>query len=187
MQYELTLPADYDMGIIRRRVADRGASTDDFAGLGLKAYLVRERAKGSAVNQYAPCYLWHDIGAMSRFLVGGGGFHNIVRDFGRPRVRHWTGIALFRGRGEIPRSASRELTELPEDTDAAVDEAVDEAVTELREKAHSGAVHTAALAFDPRTWQLMRFVLWTDTAPGRYEVLHTSMPSLRDIPQGRHW
>lgn len=183
MQYEISLPADYDMGIIRHRVATRGASTDEFTGLGLKAYLIRERSAGSPVNQYAPFYLWQDIGAMSRFLVGGGGFHNIVRDFGRPRVRHWTGVALFRGPGEIPRSATRELAQLPDDPDATIEDAVEE----LREKAHSAAVHTAALAFDPLTWQLGRFVLWADNAPGRYEVLHTSVPSLHEIPQGRHW
>jgi hypothetical protein len=58
MQYEITLPADYDMEIIRERVATRGAALDDFAGLGLKAYLIRERGvDGSPVNQYAPFYL----------------------------------------------------------------------------------------------------------------------------------
>lgn len=41
MQYEITLPGDYDMGIIRRRVAGRGAATDAFSGLGLKAYAIR--------------------------------------------------------------------------------------------------------------------------------------------------
>ncbi|MEV4568163.1 DUF4865 family protein [Nonomuraea sp. NPDC049419] len=51
-QYEITLPADYDMTIIRKRVADRGHLLADRAGLGLKAYLVRERGiGGSPVNQ----------------------------------------------------------------------------------------------------------------------------------------
>ena len=58
MQYRLTLPADYDMEIIRRRVARKGHLLDDWEGLGLKAYLVRERGvHGSPVNQYAPFYL----------------------------------------------------------------------------------------------------------------------------------
>lgn len=38
MHYEITLPADCDMQIIRKRVADRGHMTDAFAGLGLKAF-----------------------------------------------------------------------------------------------------------------------------------------------------
>ena len=41
-------------------------------------------------------------------------------------------------------------------------------------------VHTAALAFDPQQWQLMRFVLWDRAVPQdadateRYQVLHLS-------------
>lgn len=55
LQYEITLPAGYDMGIIRDRVARRGHLLDDWGGLGLKAYLIRERGlRGSPVNQYAP-------------------------------------------------------------------------------------------------------------------------------------
>jgi hypothetical protein len=37
---------------------------------------------------------------MAHFLVGGGGFQNIVRDFGRPVVRHWTGVAAVTGGGQ---------------------------------------------------------------------------------------
>lgn len=59
MQYEVTLPADYDTGIVRARVARVGHLLDDWAGLGVKAYLLRERGvHGSPVSQYAPLYLW---------------------------------------------------------------------------------------------------------------------------------
>ncbi|MCW2914583.1 MAG: hypothetical protein JWN52_2651 [Actinomycetia bacterium] len=34
MQYEITLPADYDMKIIRHRVATKGHLLDAFPGLG---------------------------------------------------------------------------------------------------------------------------------------------------------
>jgi hypothetical protein len=44
MLYEITLPGDYDMDTIRRRVAERGAATDAFAGLGLKADPIHERS-----------------------------------------------------------------------------------------------------------------------------------------------
>jgi len=87
MQYRITLPADYEMDIIRRRVATRGSALDAFDGLGLKAYLVRDRANGSPINQYAPFYLWADAAGMRRFLWGGAGFGGIVADFGRPAVR----------------------------------------------------------------------------------------------------
>ena len=45
-QYEILLPADYDMEVIRRRVRERGTALDDRAGLGLKAYLVQDIAAG---------------------------------------------------------------------------------------------------------------------------------------------
>jgi hypothetical protein len=90
-QYEVTLPADYDMQVVRKRVAAVGPLLDDRAGLGLKAYAIRERGSGgSPVNQYAPFYLWNDAGAMAHFLVGRGGFENVIRSFGRPAVHHWT-------------------------------------------------------------------------------------------------
>lgn len=101
MQYEITLPADYDTGIIRERVATRGHLLDDFPGLGLKAYLMRERAEGSPVNQYAPFYLWAAPEGMNGFLWGPG-FQGIVDDFGRPVVQHWTGLAYEEGPPPVP-------------------------------------------------------------------------------------
>ncbi|MEU2853293.1 DUF4865 family protein [Streptomyces syringium] len=198
MQYEITLPADYDMGIIRERVATRGHALDDRPGLGLKAYVIRERGvAGSPVNQYAPFYLWDDIGAMSHFLVGRGGFQGIIADFGRPAVRQWAGIACEAGpaRASTPRAASRSVTPLPAGADPAA--LVEDALAELRVRARRADVHTTALAFDPHHWELMRFTLWADSVPGtpesptaeteRYEVLHLSSPHLPAIPTGRHW
>ncbi|MEV4438146.1 DUF4865 family protein [Streptomyces sp. NPDC049577] len=193
-QYEITLPADYDMGIIRKRVAERGHVLDDRDGLALKAYLIREQGvDGSPVNQYAPFYLWQDIGRMSEFLVGGGGFQGIVRDFGRPAVHHWAGIASVAGpaRSAAPRAATRHLTALPATADLTA--LVEEAQAELGELAGTPGLHTAALAVDPRHWQLLRFTLWehdapaTDPAVDRYQVLHLSAPHLAELPAGRHW
>jgi hypothetical protein len=66
MRYAITLPSDYDMNIIRHRVATRGHLLDTFHGLGLKAYFIRERGvDGSPVNQYAPFYLWASIAGMN--------------------------------------------------------------------------------------------------------------------------
>ncbi|MBO8191145.1 DUF4865 family protein [Streptomyces oryzae] len=201
-QYEITLPADYDMGIIRHRVARGGHALDQRAGLGLKAYLIRERGvHGSPVNQYAPFYLWHDTAAMGHFLFGDGGFHNIVRDFGRPAVRHWTGVACVPGgaRPTPPKAASRRLTPLPPHPDAeggtglGLAALVEREVEELQALAANGDVHTAALALDPHHWQLLRFVLWRETvdeaepATERYEVLHLSSPGLTELPAGRQW
>ncbi|GAA4011352.1 DUF4865 family protein [Allokutzneria multivorans] len=185
-QYPIPLPADYDMEIIRKRVADKGHFLDDREGLGLKAYLIRERGvDGSPVNEYAPFYLWNDTGEMARFLVGGGGFQNIVRDFGRPAVLHWTGVACHAGpaRNATPKAASRRLSTLDEDIEREIDA--------LRELAQHEDVHTAALAVDPLHWQLLRFVLWKEapqeTEGERYQVLHLSFPGLGDLPEGPSW
>jgi hypothetical protein len=191
MQYEITLPADYDMRIIRERVATRGPALDGFPGLGLKAYLIRERgAWSSPVNQYAPFYLWESPAGMNRFLWGGGGFQGIVADFGRPAVRHWTGVALEHGpeRGSVPRVATRRTERLPAEQDPAV--AVERALSGLSSR--TPGVHSSALAVDPHAWELVHFTLWTrDPAPGtpgvRYEVLHLSAPGLDAIGTGRHW
>jgi Domain of unknown function (DUF4865) len=186
-QYEITLPAGYDMGIIRKRVAAGGHVLDDRAGLGLKAYVIRERGvDGSPVNQYAPFYLWNNPAAMAHFLVGGGGFQNIIRDFGRPAVRHWTGIAAEAGpaRATTPRAASRRLTAVPAGAGTDLPALISQEVSRLRDLAHRDGVHTAALAVDPDRWELLRFVLWADTsapdedATERYEVLHLSSPGL---------
>ncbi|MFI8993805.1 DUF4865 family protein [Streptomyces sp. NPDC053542] len=191
-QYEITLPADYDMGVIRKRVADFGQLLDDRAGLGLKAYLIRERgADGSPVNQYAPFYLWRDVGAMSHFLLGGGGFQGIIRDFGRPPVRHWTGVTTLAGpaRETHPRAASRRLTPLPPDPDPdgtglGLSRLIARETEALRTLARRPDVHTAALAVDPHHWHLLRFTLWTHAVPAdedateRYEVLHLSAPPI---------
>lgn len=183
MQYSLTLPADYDMQIIRDRVRRNGHALDDRPGLALKAYLIRCRGvDGSPVNQYAPFYLWNSPAAMTHFLIGGGGFQNIVRDFGRPPVSQWTGICTVRGRadGGAPLAASRRIVALPSQGDAAV--SIDEALAELKALAGHPDLHTAALAFDPRAWQLLRFTLWHGRVPPdepsgeRYEVLHLSSP-----------
>lgn len=186
MQYEITLPADYDMGVIRTRVATRGSALDGFAGLGLKAYCARERGvDGSPVNQYAPFYLWRAVEGMNAFLWGPG-FRGLSADFGRPVVRQWTGLAFEPGDlDRVPVAATRTTTRLPADADPA--EAVDQAVSDL---AAGDGAHSTALAVDTHRWELMKFTLWHGEAPAegvRYQVLHLSRPELADLPRGRHW
>ncbi|MFI8456500.1 DUF4865 family protein [Kitasatospora sp. NPDC085464] len=192
MQYEITLPADYDMGIIRKRVADKGHLLDAHPGLGLKVYLVRERGQdGSPVNQYAPFYLWRTAEGMNSFLWGPG-FRGLSADFGRPVVHHWLGSGLAHGGAGVageadPTTATRDTVRLPEAVDPA--EAVERALAELPA---DPALHTAAVAVDPSRWELLRLALWRGPAPQdapgiRYQVLHLSRPELDRLPTGRHW
>ncbi|UNO38902.1 DUF4865 family protein [Streptomyces sp. MST-110588] len=191
LQYAITLPADYDMGIIRHRVKSKGHLLDSFEGLGLKAYGIRERGTdGSPVNQYAPFYLWADPQAMNRFLMGEG-FRGVIRDFGRPVVQHWQGLFYEQGpsAGAPPGAFSRRALSLPEGTDPAT--AVEAALAEQRELSRTDGVHSTALAVDARHWELLHFTLWEDAAPEtageRYQVLHLSAPGAGRLPTGRQW
>lgn len=194
MQYEISVPADYDMGILRDRVAKASPMLDDRAGLGLKAYLIREIADGSPVNQYAPFYLWNDTAAMSRFLFAGAGFERIIRSFGRVAVRQWTGIARYAGPaagGDVPKAASRRTRPVPV-FDDGLSAWIEEAAAESEQLAKNDDAHTVALAIDPTRWELVEFALWAGEVPGdvaatateRYQVLHVSKPELSSLPDG---
>ena len=184
MQYELTLPADYDMEIIRKRVRDRGARTDGFPGLDFKAYLIRERGTDdSPINEYSPFYVWHESAGMNRFLWGGSGFGGIVSDFGRPPVRHWVGVEHLAGpdHASSPVAATKHVEPIP----ALVDPTgpVEAARERLRARAEEPGVQRTALAVDPERWELAHFTLWTGNPPAvagtRYQVLHLSRGSER--------
>jgi hypothetical protein len=187
MQYELTLPADYDMGVIRDRVARLGHLLDDWDGLGFKAYLARERGlRGSPVNQYAPFYLWNTVDGMNAFLWGGG-FQGLSDDFGRPSVRQWTGLAYEEGAGAHARFAVRRRHPVP--ASGLLAEAVEDAGREARRLAAEDGALLAAAAVDTSRWELVHFSLWEHDTPKAegdlFEVLHLSAPGRGRLPRGR--
>ncbi|MFF7276985.1 DUF4865 family protein [Streptomyces griseorubiginosus] len=191
MQYALTLPADYDMAVIRGRVARVGHLLDDWEGLGYKAYLMRERGvHGSPVNQYAPFYLWNTVEGMNTFLWGGA-FQGLSNDFGRPSVRQWTGLSYEEGgAADSPaRSAVRLRQPVPEGGELA--KVMADAVGETERLAGADGVVFAAAAVDTARWELVRFSLWADEAPRTegdvFEVLHVSAPGRKLLPRGRQW
>lgn len=189
MQYEIGLPADYDMEIITRRVAERGQATDTYPGLALKAYSVRRTGRhNSPVNAYAPFYLWNDPAGLNSFLYGP--FRSITTDFGRPAVWHGVGAGFHRGPafGATPVFATRETVTLPPDAEPGP------VVAELAGPERIGAgVHSRAVAVDPQRWQAVVFTLWAtvpdhlDPAWTAFDILHVSTPGLTDLPVGRHW
>ncbi|WP_367039278.1 DUF4865 family protein [Streptomyces sp. Je 1-332] len=193
MQYEITLPADYDMAVIRDRVATKGHLLDNYPGLGAKAYLIRERGvDGSPVNQYAPFYLWNTPEGMNSFLWGPG-FQGIVDDFGRPEVQHWTGLAFTEGPGSdaVPtaKAAIRRRVRVP--ADARVGELATELVEEIEMFGREGGLIFAAAAIDPRTWEAVQFSVWDHASPkGQgdvFQVLHLSAPERHALPRGQQW
>lgn len=183
MQYDITLPADYDMAVIRHRIATKGHLLDAFPGLVFKAYLHAARDDAelpSRDNLYAPFYLWSGHQGMAAFL-GGVGFAGLARDFGRPRVDTWMPwqVALAADvRGAA--SATRECVAL-RPGESLVEVSETEAGTLQRHRA-AGAL-AAISALDPTRWRLLRFCLWPDPRPGRagadtqsYRVGHVSQP-----------
>jgi hypothetical protein len=197
MQYEITLPADYDMDIIRSRATGKGPLLDGFRGLGLKAYLMRERGvDGSPFNQYAPFYLWNSPEGMNSFLWGPG-FQGLVDDFGRPQVRHWTVLAYEEGGadeaggadGGAAQVAVRGRQSVPEGT--KLSEVMEAAASEIgRLAALDGAVCAAAVV-DPRHWEVVHFSLWDHDTPkadgDTFQVLYVNSPERDRLPRGRQW
>lgn len=88
--YSITLPADYDMTGIARRVADRSDPWDRRAGLLMKAFCVSEAAT-EGHNSYAPFYIWADPAEFGSFLTGAE-YAGLCSAFGPVPVR--TGVVL---------------------------------------------------------------------------------------------
>ncbi|MDF7662033.1 DUF4865 family protein [Erwiniaceae bacterium L1_54_6] len=94
MQYRFTLPANYDMTIIERRIAENGAKLNGFSGLLFKAYLVAKcDDEYSHENRYAPFYVWNNSAAMTLFLQSPA-FKKLTQDFGWPQIDTWIALHL---------------------------------------------------------------------------------------------
>ena len=91
MQYSFTLPADYDMDIIERRIRDNGARLDHYPGLVFKMYLFARRDDATCPSQdnlYAPLYIWEDAHSLQQFLSCAG-FTALTQSFGWPTIDTW--------------------------------------------------------------------------------------------------
>ena len=180
MQYEIALPSDYDMQVIRDRVATKAGAREDLPGLELKAYLIQDRHAGAPRNQYAPFYLWSYVAAAGRFLWGGAIFGSVVNDFGRPSVHTWLVAHHAAGpaRALDPGWAVRSVRHLADDLAPA--QAISAAIARCTAQATEN-MHTQVLAVDPAAWTVCEVTLFLDrpdpTPQGRlYQVLHLSSP-----------
>ena len=160
MQYSFTLPADYDMDVIRRRVTDKGPAINGFPGLGFKAFLYARRGDHGPENLYAPFYLWDNNDSMNR-LLSGPVFTGVSEAFGWPSVKTWSVLhaektAAFRQ----AKYFTREIVPIAPYTALAQ---LQSAETELAQAAVTGkGALTAVAAFEPTTWTLVRARLWND-------------------------
>jgi hypothetical protein len=177
MQYRFPLPADYDMGIIDRRIADKGHLTDGFPGLLFKAYLSARKTAPERDNAYAPFYVWNTVDGMHAFL-NGPGFAGVSQAFGRPAVATWlVWQARLRPGFEDAHFATVERRTIPPGTDL---EALCSDETRLAADAvDSGGALAAVAGYEPGDWTLVRFRLWdsepvADDALTVYAVGHVS-------------
>ncbi|WP_371766225.1 DUF4865 family protein [Massilia sp.] len=162
MQYRFPLPADYDMAIIDRRIADKGHLMDGFPGLLFKAYLSARKTGPAQDNAYAPFYVWNTVEAMHAFL-NGPGFAGVAQAFGRPSVATWLVWQARSTQGfEHARFASVERRTIPPGADL---EALRREETRLAAEAlDSGGALVAVTGYEPGDWTIVRFRLW-DSEP----------------------
>lgn len=179
MQYQVGLPADYDMTIIRERVRTTGHLMDGFAGLAFKAYLIQEKAEGAPRNAYAPFYVWRDIDGMRAFCWGEPGYSAIVRDFGRQPIQDWTVHRLVDGPADYADARSLTIGSVPLPADVAPSRSLDALTERFLEGAGTSTV-ALVTAVDVTSWTLVLAELSSAPADQNarestsYEVLHVS-------------
>jgi hypothetical protein len=186
MQYNFSLPTDYDMAIIDRRIRDKGPLLDNLPGLKFKAYLTARKGDpvtGSRENFYSPFYVWHQEEGLSDFVCGPG-FGAVRESFGRPQINTW--IAWYADTSADIRSAkfaTREVVAIAPETSLAELRAQE---SEVAARALSnGDVLASVAAFEPTHWTLVRFRLLAEppkdpARPGlqTYNVGHLSLPGV---------
>ena len=177
MQYNFVLPADYDMAIVDRRIAEKGRALDGLPGLRAKAYLSARRGRDGGENLYAPLYVWDEAAAMDDFLAGPG-FAGVADAFGWPSVRVWL---VWRARlaPEVAqaRFATREIATI---APHAPLEALRAEERDETEAAMATGALAAVAGFEPTTWTRVRFRLWREPPQWRdglalYDVGHVSL------------
>jgi hypothetical protein len=184
MQYSHRLPADYDLEIIRQRVAQRGPLWDDTQGLIFKLFSLQQRNRhGAAGNVYASIYLWSDSDAAVRFLTDDR-FKAVVDSFGRPQIETWLPMDARNGSASRPLSVYRDERQV----DAAADHAALYAEEVERNRSIAARADTVAVwaALDLAAWRVIRFTVSSaqpDAARGGavYEVLHAAQPERKRL------
>ncbi|MFB3304691.1 DUF4865 family protein [Pseudomonas sp. AMR01] len=175
-QYSHRLPADYDMGVIRRRVAQLGPLWDHADGLLFKAFIAQENGG----NVYASVYLWSDPLQAADFLLGER-FQKVLDSFGRPHVESWLPLEVRRGPAQRALSLYREEWPLEPGADRAA--IVAAATARNQQLAQSSDTFAVFLALDVQAWRLIRITLSAEALnvqrPGTgYQVWYLAHPGI---------
>ncbi|MBL4740442.1 MAG: DUF4865 family protein [Sneathiella sp.] len=155
MQYSVRLPTDYTTEEVQKRVSRRGPMFDGYPGLAHKFYLYDEDA-----HIYAPLYLWETSQAAGDFLMDSL-FGDVVKDFGRPRVRSWQILEFGYGPSEQP----------PLHMHAEVDKVgYKQPLTDLKAREtdrhqkilSSEGLFAHMVLLDPDRWEISHCSFWSD-------------------------
>ncbi|MFT4183959.1 MAG: DUF4865 family protein [Rhizobium sp.] len=182
MQYSFTLPADYDMAIIDRRIREKGPLLDNLPGLKFKAYLSARKddaQTGSRENLYAPFYVWNSEEGLSDFACGPA-FAGLTEGFGWPRINTW--IVWHAGISRDIRQARfavREVIQL--EPHAPLGELRQRESGNAAGEVARGAALASVTAFEPTSWTQVRFRLLAEQPRPQpdlqiYDVGHLSIP-----------
>jgi hypothetical protein len=161
LYYPITLPDEFDMRAIERRVRDRAVAFEGVEALALKAFLVTSTAQGAPRNLYAPFYVWDHAAAMAEFL-GGPLFHAVTESFGRPQAFDRQVLQFnIACRDFSPRVAT--IEEIAVDPKRPIIDAYwDESAAHRRTLIRAG-LYAAATVLDVASWTIHRIGLWRST------------------------
>ncbi len=183
MQYRFVLPSDYDMGIIARRISEKGHLLDDFPDLRFKAYLSARKSEASPENIYGPFYVWNSTEGMSDFICGAG-FAGLSQSFGWPSVMTWiVWNACLSDSVRTAKHASKQILSIQ--AYESLEDLRKRDRDEAAEDVASGRALASVTAFEPVSWKRVRFQMYDDKSrclprPGvqHYDVGHVSAPGM---------
>ena len=162
LHYPITLPDEFDMRAIERRVRDRVAAFEGLEGLALKAFLVTSIAQGADKNLYAPFYVWDHEAPMAEFLSGPL-FHAVIQSFGRPRVFDRPVLQFnIASRDFDPRVAT--IEEVALDAKQPIIDAYWAESAVQRRTLNRPGLFAAASVLDAANWTVSRIGLWRSSA-----------------------
>jgi len=187
VHYSHRMPADYDLGALRRWLKERGAVWDAVPELYFKAFLLREAGCfGAIANNFSSFYLWEQDKPFRDWLVRGG--YKIVTDvIGRAEIETFFALDAFRGEAGEARFLYRDDIAISPDADLT--DAFAREIGLARERATHPDVISAIAGLDPRNWKFVRVLLSEAEPDARdrgvaYQIAHLSRPLLATLPQG---
>jgi len=186
VHYGHRLPANYDIGLIRKRAAERGHLFDATPELHFKGFLLRERDHyGASTSEYSSLYLWRKDEGFRNFLVDGR-YKSVTDSFGRAAIETRVALDARKGSGRSARFAYKQEQDIPLDADLTSVFAVE--IERNAAAAQRKGTVAAAVGVDVQSWRITR-VLLSEEEPDAgasgvaYQVLYLAKPLLDTLPQ----